>query len=173
MLDGPFTETREQLGGYFLVDCSLDEALAYAAAIPRGVDRRRGGPAGVGLVPVLTRREPEDTTMRYMLLIYSDRRPFFEMTEEERAANMQEWSDYSTWLAERGWMQAGDALADVEHATSVRLADGERIVTDGPFAETKETLGGYYLIDVSTSTTRSRRRRDARVRGTARSRCAR
>jgi hypothetical protein len=71
-----------------------------------------------------------------MLLIYGDRRPFFEMSEEERAANMQEWSDYSAWLAERGRMQAGDALADVEHATN------------GPFAETKETLGGYYLIDV-------------------------
>ena len=45
-------------------------------------------------------------------------------------------------------MRAGDALADVEQATSVRVRDGERIVTDGPFAETKETLGGYYLIDV-------------------------
>ena len=45
-------------------------------------------------------------------------------------------------------MKAGDALADVEHATSVRLTEGERLVTDGPFAETKETLGGYYLIDV-------------------------
>jgi hypothetical protein len=86
--------------------------------------------------------------MRYMLLIYSDRRPFFEMSDEERAANMQEWTDYSAWLAEREWMQGGDALADVDHATSVRLAEGERIVTDGPFAETKETLGGYYLIDV-------------------------
>jgi hypothetical protein len=86
--------------------------------------------------------------MRYMLLIYSDRRPFFEMSDEERAANMQEWTDYSAWLAAREWMQGGDALADVDHATSVRLAEGERIVTDGPFAETKETLGGYYLIDV-------------------------
>jgi hypothetical protein len=39
--------------------------------------------------------------MRYMLLIYSDRRPFFEMSDEERAANMQEWTDYSAWLAAR------------------------------------------------------------------------
>jgi hypothetical protein len=86
--------------------------------------------------------------MRYMLLIYGDQAPSLELTDEERAANMQEWTAYSEWLAERAWMRAGDALADVEHATSVRLADGERIVTDGPFAETRETLGGYYLIEV-------------------------
>ena len=45
-------------------------------------------------------------------------------------------------------MKAGDALVGVEQATSVRVRDGERIVTDGPFAETKETLGGYYLLEV-------------------------
>ena len=45
-------------------------------------------------------------------------------------------------------MRAGDALQPVDQATSVRVQGGERIVTDGPFAETKETLGGYYLIDV-------------------------
>ena len=46
-------------------------------------------------------------------------------------------------------MKAGDALEDVDKATSVRVQNGERVVTDGPFAETKETLGGYYLLDVA------------------------
>ena len=46
-------------------------------------------------------------------------------------------------------MTAGDALEDVDQATSVRVQNGERVVTDGPFAETKETLGGYYLLDVA------------------------
>ncbi len=46
-------------------------------------------------------------------------------------------------------MTAGDALEDIDKATSVRVQNGERVVTDGPFAETKETLGGYYLLDVA------------------------
>ena len=85
--------------------------------------------------------------MQYMLLIYGDMEGFPEMSEEQQAAEMKRWYDYSEWLSAKGWMRAGDALQGVEHATSVRLRDGERIVTDGPFAETKETLGGYYLID--------------------------
>jgi hypothetical protein len=87
--------------------------------------------------------------MQYMLLIYGDMNAFPEMTAEEQNANMKEWSDYSTWLGEKGWMKAGDALEDVDQATCVRIQNGERIVTDGPFAETKETLGGYYLLDVA------------------------
>ena len=86
--------------------------------------------------------------MQYMLLIYGDMSAFPEMTEDEQNANMREWFDYSRWLGEKGWMKAGDALQDIDQATSVRLNGGERLVTDGPFAETKETLGGYYLIDV-------------------------
>jgi hypothetical protein len=86
--------------------------------------------------------------MQYLLLIYGDMSAFPEMTEEAQNANMKEWFDYSTWLTEKGWMKAGDALQDVDQATSVRVQGGDRLVTDGPFAETKETLGGYYLIDV-------------------------
>lgn len=86
--------------------------------------------------------------MQYMLLIYGDMSAFSELSEEEQSANMQEWHDYSRWLSDQGWMQAGDALQDVDQATSVRVQGGDRLVTDGPFAETKETLGGYYLVEV-------------------------
>jgi hypothetical protein len=86
--------------------------------------------------------------MQYLLLIYGDSSAAADMTDEEQSANMKAWFDYSSWLAEKGWMQGGDALQDVDQATSVRVKGGERLVTDGPFAETKETLGGYYLIDV-------------------------
>ena len=69
-------------------------------------------------------------------------------------------------------MQAGDALHDVEQATSVRVRDGERIVTDGPFAETKETLGGYYLLEVDNlDDAIEAARRVPGQRRTARSRC--
>jgi hypothetical protein len=86
--------------------------------------------------------------MQYMLLIYGDMSAYPEMTEDERAADSKRWFDYTDWLQNKGWMRAGDALVDVDQATSVRVKDGGRVVTDGPFAETKETLGGYYLIDV-------------------------
>lgn len=86
--------------------------------------------------------------MQYMLLIYGDMDPGTEMNEAEQAAEMKRWYDYSDWLGKKGWMRAGDALQPVEQATSVRVQGGERIVTDGPFAETKETLGGYYLLEV-------------------------
>jgi hypothetical protein len=86
--------------------------------------------------------------MQYLLLIYGDMSTFPEMTEDEQSANWKEWTDYSDWLTEKGWMKGGDALKDVDQATSVRVRGEERLVTDGPFAETKETLGGYYLLDV-------------------------
>jgi len=86
--------------------------------------------------------------MQYMLLIYGDMSAYPELGEAEQAAEMKRWFDYSEWLGQKGWMRAGDALQPVDQATSVRVQGGERIVTDGPFAETKETLGGYYLIDV-------------------------
>ena len=86
--------------------------------------------------------------MQYLLLIYGDMSGFDELTEAEQEANAKAWFDYSSWLTDQGWMKAGDALQDVDQATSVRVQGGDRLVTDGPFAETKETLGGYYLIDV-------------------------
>jgi hypothetical protein len=86
--------------------------------------------------------------VQYLLLIYGGMSDYDELTEDERNANRQEWFDYSNWLTDQGWMRAGDALQDVDQATSVRVRAGEQLVTDGPFAETKETLGGYYLIDV-------------------------
>ncbi|HEX7247683.1 MAG TPA: YciI family protein [Actinomycetota bacterium] len=86
--------------------------------------------------------------MQYMLLIYGNESAVPQMSEADQAGEMQRWYDYSDWLRTKGWMKAGDALQPVEQATSVRVRDGERMVTDGPFAETKETLGGYYLLEV-------------------------
>ena len=87
--------------------------------------------------------------MRYMLLIYGDEQAYAALGEDELAADMQRWTEYTTWLGEKGWMKAGDALQPTTDATTVRVQDGERVVTDGPFAETKEQLGGYYEIDVA------------------------
>ncbi len=84
--------------------------------------------------------------MRYLLLIYEEP-PTTPPTPEEWAAVMPEYGAFTAWLNERGWNVAAEALQDVSTATTVSLRDGQRIVTDGPFAETKEHLGGFYLID--------------------------
>ena len=83
---------------------------------------------------------------QYMLLIYGspDSRP----SPEEMANEMPRWSAYTEALQEAGIMRAGDALHPADSATTVRVRDGETQVTDGPFAETKETLIGYYAIEV-------------------------
>jgi hypothetical protein len=59
----------------------------------------------------------------------------------------EEYDKYANWLVERGWMRGGDELASTKSATTVRVRDGEVLSTDGPFAETKEQLGGYFLIE--------------------------
>jgi hypothetical protein len=85
--------------------------------------------------------------MQYMLLIYDDEAQFAGMGDEERNRLMGEYFAYTDELRQAGAFVAGDALQPTPSATSVRLRDGERLVTDGPYAETKEQLGGYYLID--------------------------
>jgi len=85
--------------------------------------------------------------VRYMLLIYADQSMWNVMSEAEQRAGLEEYSKYSAWLVEKGWMRAGDQLADTDQATVVREADGKILATDGPFAETKEQLGGYYIVE--------------------------
>lgn len=87
--------------------------------------------------------------MKYMLLLVSD--PTDEPTPDssEFGQYMGEWFAYSTALAEAGAMVAGEALQGTETATTVQVRDGKRIVTDGPFIESKEVIGGYYVIDVA------------------------
>ena len=87
--------------------------------------------------------------MRYMLLIYGDESARGEGSEAEQQAEMQKWTDYTEEMRSAGAMKAGDALQPTATATSVRDNGGEPLVTDGPFAETKEQLGGYYLLDVA------------------------
>jgi hypothetical protein len=86
--------------------------------------------------------------MRYMLLIYSEERAWAAAAPEQSQAMFEEYAQYTKWLADKGWMQAGDPLQTTDHATTVRVADGdETLTTDGPFAETKEQLGGYYVVE--------------------------
>lgn len=83
--------------------------------------------------------------MKYMLLVYGVEDSY---TEEERAACMAESAALCHELAARGQYLASSPLHPVATATSIRVREGKRYVTDGPFAETTEQLGGYYVIDV-------------------------
>jgi hypothetical protein len=82
--------------------------------------------------------------MRYMLLIYGDEQA---STEPEREQCYAESIQLAHELKSNGQYLATSPLQPVSTATSVRVRDGKRLVTDGPFAETREQLGGYYLVD--------------------------
>ena len=83
--------------------------------------------------------------MKYMLLIYGAENGW---TEDERKACIIESTSISKELQEQGKWIAASPLHSVSTATSVRVRDGSKQITDGPFAETTEQLGGYYIIDV-------------------------
>lgn len=82
--------------------------------------------------------------MKYMLLIYGDENAW---TQAEREACYQESTQLTHDLHEGGQYLAASPLQSVATATSVRVREGKRLVTDGPFAETREQLGGYFLVD--------------------------
>ncbi len=88
--------------------------------------------------------------MQYMLLIYNPPTDWESIPAEQRQAVMEAYGSFTEELQASGKMVAGDALQAISTATSIRVRDGETLTTDGPFAETKEVLGGYYLIDVET-----------------------
>ena len=85
---------------------------------------------------------------KFLLLIYSEPGKGPAIDSPEGEAQMARWMSYTEELAQTGAMVSGDALQPVQTATSVRVREGRDLITDGPFAETKEHLGGYYLIDV-------------------------
>lgn len=84
--------------------------------------------------------------MRYLLMIYNEPSAM-PRSEAELGAMLAEYDAYGDWLRDSGQYLGGEALRPVVDATTVAVRDGRRIVTDGPFAETKEHLGGYYLVD--------------------------
>jgi hypothetical protein len=85
--------------------------------------------------------------MQYMLLIYDNEKVWQAMSDKERNAYMGEYFAVTEEIKKNGKLIAGDALQSISTATTVRVREGKRLTTDGPFAETKEQLGGYYLVN--------------------------
>ena len=142
--DGPFAETKEQLGGFVVLDVSLDgRGGRVGRADPRRLDGRRraarGPRGGLG--------------MRYLLLLNNDAADVEEWRkltpDEARKARQQEiprWNELFQWLGERGIEVDGLELEEPDKALVVRVRDGQTIVSDGPYAETKEIVGGYFVV---------------------------
>jgi hypothetical protein len=86
--------------------------------------------------------------MKYAFTIYTDESQREAASEEDQAAMAQAYGVLTQEMQEKGVLLAGEGLYPTQTATTVRVRDGERDVTDGPFAETKEALGGFYVLDV-------------------------
>jgi hypothetical protein len=88
--------------------------------------------------------------MQYALLIYADEAGWEEAQDSERAAMLAQYVELARDLRARGQLLGGEELCPVATATSVRVREGDTIVSDGPFTETKEALGGFYLIEAES-----------------------
>ena len=84
--------------------------------------------------------------MQYLLLIYTAE-PSEAAPQDEMLAQSREYDAFTQWTIERGLFKGGEALHPTSAATTVKVRDGRTITTDGPYAETKEALGGFYLLD--------------------------
>lgn len=149
---GPFAETTEQLGGFYILELdNLDEAIEVAGRLP---------PAKKGTVeirPILKLDElpPEkfalvhdhdDSLKPFLFLCYDDQEFWNSVGSEVHDEAMMEAIRLTKDLDALGHYISASPLHSVSTATSVRFRNGQRFVTDGPFAETREVLGGYYLI---------------------------
>ncbi|GAC1524522.1 MAG: YciI family protein [Vulcanimicrobiaceae bacterium] len=152
--DGPYADTKEQLGGYVVFDVpSLDDALAWAGRAPcvanGAVEVRPLWPLATDYARAKARVGSEG--MQYALVIY-ERASDFAIREspDDAATYWSGWAAYNDALENAGIRFGGAALRGPETATTVRSGRDGYVVHDGPYADTKEQLGGVLLLDVAT-----------------------
>jgi hypothetical protein len=85
--------------------------------------------------------------MRYLLLIATDESAFQAVSPEEASASLAQYVAWGEEMERRGVLRGGERLRPTSDATTVQVRDGKTLTVDGPFAETKEQIGGYYLVD--------------------------
>jgi hypothetical protein len=86
-------------------------------------------------------------TMRYLLMIYQSEAEHAKLSQEELGTEYEGYNTFSTEVQKNGVFLSGEALMPINTATTVQMRGGKVLTTDGPFAETKEQLGGYYLLN--------------------------
>jgi hypothetical protein len=84
--------------------------------------------------------------MQYALLIYANQEVYAAMTQEEHSALVQEYQTFTQEVERSGIMRGGSQLQPTSTATTVRIRNAQKLITDGPFAETKEQLAGYFVL---------------------------
>lgn len=87
--------------------------------------------------------------MQYLLLIYENESIAANMSPEQQGKFFNDYMEYTRSIRDSGHFKAGDALESIAKATTVRVREGKTLTTDGPFAETREQLGGYYLVEAA------------------------
>jgi hypothetical protein len=162
VVDGPFAETKEQVAGYDVIDCpDLDAAIAVAAAHPTtygGCIEVRAFDAGMPDPEVP--EEVADGKRRYLMLVCADMRRAMaaerDATEVYPDSIPDTSSDDDDPMGIDAWIESAGArrlygwpLGFPDRAVTVRRVDGKVVTTDGPFAETKEQIAGYDLLECS------------------------
>jgi hypothetical protein len=158
--DGPFAESKEYLAGFDIIDAAdLDAAIEIAAAHPVAgfhaieirpfmEDEHGVAPEGCGDSGLPEDWDPAGPAVgrhRYLLIMCADGRRASDAEEEAMRMAGVRWGESLDAVRSGGF---GHALLGADTATTVRVRDGETILTDGPFIEAKEHLAGYYVVDV-------------------------
>ena len=167
VVDGPFAEAKELIAGFTMIQVkSKEEALEWVKRWPaldgdgevelelrevfagdEFAARAHAQAPGVLRSPAHTDRRPAVTRMKYLCLIYYEEAQADALPESEYNAITSEAVEYGEALGVSGNFLASAALQSIETATTIRLRNGKLSITDGPFAETKEQLGGFFLIE--------------------------
>jgi hypothetical protein len=141
--DGPYAETKEQVAGYDLLECgSLDEAVRWAGRHPSswtGAIEVRALPERAPIEPLPA---PDEGKIRYMMLVCTD--PAVDPREFDRVTPVDPWVEETDG---KGIRLYGSELEPPGSARTVRVRDSRAIVTDGPFAETKEQVAGFDVLE--------------------------
>ncbi len=141
--DGPYAETKEQVAGYDVIECaSREEAVRWARRHPHSWMGSVEVRALVGGAPVVHLPGPAAGKTRYMMLVCTD--PAVEPPELARDASVEQWV---AEMSSRGVRLFGSELEPPGRARTVRGRDPGAIVTDGPFAETKEEIAGFGVLE--------------------------
>jgi hypothetical protein len=101
----------------------------------------------VDWMKVANRDRSEEEPMRYILLIAGDEAGEPAEESPEMVATLAQYGEFAKEMAGRGILQGGERLRNSTDATTVRVRDGEVLTSDGPYAETKEQVGGYFIVD--------------------------
>ena len=95
----------------------------------------------------MQKHQLKEKAVQYLLMIYANEQEMTALGQAALSAMTNEYAEFTKSIVQAGHFKAGDRLKPVSTASTVRIRNGKTLVTDGPFAETREQLGGYYLVE--------------------------